>query len=329
MGSSDTEQLVVSFIVPVCNQSDGLGDISSRISAVAERLVGPYEIIFVDDGSTDGTYEVLCDLHQADRRVKVVELSRSFGRRAAVAAGRDYATGKAVMSLDADCQEPTDLISQMVTLWREGFEIVYSVRKGARRLRCPLRRLACWLSCIPSGADAVDRADFCLMDRKAADALRAAGKHAGAEGLCRWIGFRQTSIPYTPQGQAKSTHAPKPATAFSSAGIPNRPLRFVSLVGLVLLLAAIIYSAGVAAAWPFGLVAEPWVHLFMGIVGLFGLQFLFIALLGRYVGQLFRQIRLVPLYVVRRTLGFRQAPAAEQSLPAHTAEGRNGINIFT
>ena len=197
--------ITFSFISPVYNEQDGLEGFYQRLTAVAGQLGEPYEIIFVNDGSTDDTEQVLHRLSTNDARVKVVEFSRNFGHQVAVTAGYDHACGRAVICLDADCQHPPEVIPDLVARWREGFEVVYTVRRdteGISSARRAIGRMVYKVIRLTSGADLTDQADFRLMDRVAVDALRSTREHARfVRALVRWIGFRQTSIPYTAEAR--------------------------------------------------------------------------------------------------------------------------------
>ena len=316
--STGIGDVTFSFIVPVYNEQDGLENFYARLTAVADGLGEPYEIIFVNDGSEDRTEAILDRLAATDPRVRVVEFSRNFGHQVAVTAGYDHAAGRAVISLDADCQHPPELIDQMVRQWREGFEIVYTVRAdtdGISPIRRAVGRLAYRIIRKASGYDLTDQADFRLMDRRAVDALRTMREKARfVRGLVRWIGFRQVAMPYTAEQRAagQSSYTLKQLVDMTTAGVFNfstLPLKLAMKLGCSFLAAAALYAVVSLILWPMGVSAGRWWHLVIGIVGLFGLQFVLLGLVGEYIGRIFDEAKGRPIYVVRRRLGFAAGDA--------------------
>ena len=198
--------VILSIIVPVKDEEDAIEPFVSRVRSVVEALPDPasksFEILFVDDGSTDSTMERIRAAHAADKRVRALSLSRNFGKEAALSAGLDYALGEAVVPLDADLQDPPEMLQEMLAKWREGFEIVYGVRNNRdtdsfpKRLTADLYyRAHNWLSVdkIPEHAG-----DFRLLDRKVVDVIRTMPERTRfMKGLFAWAGFRQTSVSYT------------------------------------------------------------------------------------------------------------------------------------
>ena len=343
--STDTAGVTFSFVVPVYNEQDGLENFYRRLTAAADALGEPYEIVFVNDGSQDETDTVLTHLADEDIRVRVVEFSRNFGHQIAVTAGYDHAAGRAVVSLDSDCQHPPELIGEMVRLWREGFEIVYTVRadtEGISPVRRAIGRLAYRIIRGASGYDLTDQADFRLMDRRAVDVLRTMREKARfVRGLVRWIGFRQVAMPYTAEKRAigQSSYTLKQLVDMTTAGVFNfstAPLKLVTRVGGAFIAAAVLYAIVSLVLWPMGLAASGLWHLAAGIVGLFGVQFVLLGLVGEYVGRIFDEAKDRPIYVVRGTLGFPAAePAppdgrgAEAERPPAAADSKDKYSVFT
>ena len=312
---SDTlaDKPVFSFVVPLFNEQDGLEAFYDRLTSAAEKLGDSYEIVFVNDGSDDRTAEILRRLSAGDESVRIVEFSRNFGHQVAVTAGYDHAAGQAVISLDGDCQHPPEMISELISRWREGFEVVYTVRKDTdgispiRRMvgRCVYRMIAA-----ASGMDLTDQADFRLLDRKALDAVNACREQGRlVRGLVRSVGFRQISVPYVAEKRAagKSSYSFGQLAKMAGEGVFGfslAPLRLAALLGLAMLAVVAVFAVGSAVLWPFGLAPGPFARLTMFIVAMFGVQFLLLGILGEYVGRTFEQAKARPLYIVREKINF-------------------------
>lgn len=338
----DVTEVILSFVAPVHNEAEVLPLFYARLREAADKLNEPYEIIFVDDGSTDESLQIIGRLHQEDDHVKYVVLSRNFGHQEAITAGYDYACGAAVISLDADCQHPPEVIAELVAKWRQGYEVVYTVKRHDRQVSW-LRRLA--VKCVYrlirlcSGLDVIDQADFRLLDRKVVEAVRRPReKLCFLRGLVRWVGFRQAAVEYEPaprQGGTPSYTLGKLAR-MGSAGLFNfslAPLRLIALVGAVMLAAAVAYAVAALVLWPFvgvSLLA----NLILLAVGLVGMQLGLMGLLAEYVGRIYEEAKDRPIYVAREVVGFakadEQAPPTE-SRPARAAPPTepSTIRLFT
>jgi len=315
-----------SFVVPVYNEQEVIEKFHERLTAVADGLGENYEIVMVDDGSTDDTPDLLAKLAQMDRHVKVVEFSRNFGHQVAITAGYDFAEGQAVICLDADCQHPPELIPQLIEKWTEGYEVVYTVREdtsGISPIRRGLGRMVYRFIRLVSGSDLADQADFRLMDRCAVRALRTAREQARfVRGLVKWIGFRQIGVKYKADERAagQSKYSLRQLARMAGAGIFNfslGPLRLAGFLGAIMVAAALIYAILAPCLWAFGLSTGPWWTLSAAIVGIFGLQFVLIGVLGEYVGRTFEESKSRPLYVIRHKLGF----GTPQVPPTGTPQG--------
>ena len=312
MHDANLSNVTFSFVVPVFNEQDGLEEFYRRLTTAAAALGETYEIIFVNDGSIDETAAVLRRLAAADECIRVVEFSRNFGHQVALTAGYDYAAGRAVISLDGDCQHPPELIAQLIARWREGFEVVYTVRKDTEGISATKRlmvRAGYRLIAAITGIDLTDQADFRLLDRKALDALKAHREQQRfLRGLVRWIGFRQTALPYVAAKRAsgRSTYSLKQTLRMAGAGIFNyslKPLRLATAAGGLLVAVAAAYLVVSLLLWPFGLACGAMTHLWMFVTGMFGVNFLLLGLVGEYVGRTFEQSKARTLYIVRETIG--------------------------
>jgi dolichol-phosphate mannosyltransferase len=311
---SNRNELTFSFVCPVFNEQDGLETFYGRLKAVADKLGEAYEIVFVNDGSRDNSAVVLEGLVRRDDHVKVVEFSRNFGHQWAVTAGYDFAAGKCVISLDSDCQHPPEMIPELVARWREGYEVVYTVRKdtkGISPIRRALGRLMYRMIRKSSGLELTDQADFRLLDRRAVDAVRSMREQARfVRGLVNWVGFKQCSLPYTAERRVagRSQYTVRQLMGMSTAGIFNfstKPLRLAGWLGMLFMAAAVCYVPLAVAMWWLGRPLDGWMHLTCAMLAMMGLQFLVIGILGVYVGRIFEEAKDRPLYVVRRTMGFQ------------------------
>lgn len=312
MNSNKESGITFSFVVPAFNEQEGLEHFYGRLKVVADQLGQPYEILFVNDGSTDDTATVIRRLREMDPRVKCIEFSRNFGHQVAVTAGYDFAQGKAVISLDADCQHPPELIPELIARWREGFEVVCTVRKdteGLSRLRRWIGHLTYRVIRLATGADLTDQADFRLLDHKVVRALRDHREHARfVRGLVHWVGFRRAVVPYRAERRAAGTpgYTLRQLVNMSTAGLFNYsllPLRLAGAAGAALLGISSLYTVVAVLLWPFGLAPSATVSVAFIFVALFGVQFLLTGVLGEYVGRIFEEAKGRPLYILRETFG--------------------------
>src|SRR5262245_9981089 len=300
----------VSVVCPVFNEQDVLGELHDRLVAALDRTGARYEIVFTNNASTDQSLAVLRRLAAADPHVRVVSLSRNFGKQRSLTAGIDFAQGRAVVLIDADLQDPPELIPDMVRLWREGNEMVYGQRvsrEGEGRMKRGLTgifyRLIAKLSDTPLPRDV---GDFRLMDRKVVEALRTMREeNRYLPGMVAWLGFRQCALPYERRGRnAGRTHfSPAGLFRFAMDGITSfsdRPLRLSSAAGALITLVAFGVTVWVVlrrlivpdSTIP-GFTALLAAVLFIG-----GVQLLSIGLLGEYVGRIYSETKRRPLYVV-------------------------------
>jgi len=319
----DVTAVVFSFVVPVHNEAEGLEAFYAQLRDAADALAEPYEIIFVNDGSTDGSLDIIRGLQAEDDRIKYIDLSRNFGHQEALTAGYDFARGAAVITLDADGQHPTEVIAELVRRWRQGYEVVYTVKKADPNVST-LRRLAVrwvyrlirWLS----GMDVTDQADFRLLDRKAVEALRRTRERSRfLRGLVRWLGFRQVAVEYEPaprQAGVPSYTSAKLAR-MGSAGVFNfsvMPLRCIGLLGGVMSVGAVLYGLGALLCWPF-LGAAVLANLVALAVGLTGLVLGALGLVGEYIGRIYEEAKERPIYIVREAVGFEAEPTPASPAP--------------
>jgi glycosyltransferase involved in cell wall biosynthesis len=304
----------VSLVIPVFNEEEVLPLLLSRLEAIGQELPGGFEAVFVDDGSRDGSARILAEANGRDPRVKLVQLSRNFGQAAAMTAGLDHVRGEVVVLMDADLQDPPELVPRMVRLYREGFEVVHA-RRASRRTETWFKRWTAWLfyrlmGFATAGGLRADVGEFRLMSREVTEALGSLREqHRLLRGLVAWVGFRQTTLDFERPGRAAGlTKFPvrrmlelslDAITSFSAA-----PLRLATLLGLIGLAVGLGYAAyAVWIGYIRGLGVPGWTSLVILNIFFSGVVLICLGLIGEYVGRIFEEVKGRPLYVVRRRLG--------------------------
>jgi polyisoprenyl-phosphate glycosyltransferase len=312
---SDTE---LTLIIPVKDEEDAIGPCLKRVIPVlegmADPIAGSFEILFIDDGSSDTTLEVIRKANAADPRVRAISLSRNFGKEAALSAGLDAARGKAVVPLDVDLQDPPEALPKMVEQWRAGFDVVYGVRDNRETDSLPKRvtaefyyRAHNWLSQdkIPEHAG-----DFRLLDRKVVDVIRAMPeRNRFMKGLFAWAGFRTASVSYHREERkvGKTKYNYWKLWTLAIDGITSAstiPLRIWSYLGALVALGALAFAVFIIIrTLTTGIQVPGYASLMVAILFLGGLQLLSLGVLGEYVGRILTETKGRPLYVVREKIG--------------------------
>jgi glycosyltransferase involved in cell wall biosynthesis len=312
--------LQLSLIVPVKDEEEAIGPFVARVGPILDGLfadAGPlpvWEILFVDDGSTDATLAAIHAAHRRDPRVRALSLSRNFGKEAALSAGLDHAGGDAVIPIDVDLQDPPEVIGAMLAKWREGYEVVYGVRTNRESDSLPKRltadlyyRAHNYLSAdkIPEHAG-----DFRLLDRSVVDVIRTMPeRNRFMKGLFAWSGFRQAAVEYerAPRRVGATKFHYWKLWTLALDGITSAstmPLRIWSYVGVVIALLSLLYSAIVIIKTVFfGSDVPGYPSLMVAILFLGGLQLISLGVLGEYVGRILVETKRRPLYVVRQKIG--------------------------
>jgi glycosyltransferase involved in cell wall biosynthesis len=313
---------LISLVVPVFNEADAVAHFLTEIdAAIAQAWSDPaeqrpgFEIIFVDDGSTDGTAKVAVELCRTDRRVKLIRLSRNFGKEAALCAGLRAAGGDAVVPMDVDLQDPPELLRPMIDRWRAGAQVV-NARRADRSQDGVLKRssarafyrLINWLADAPITPDV---GDFRLLDRVAVDAVnRLEEHHRFNKGLFSWVGFETEVIEYARPRRAVGTTKWRISKLFGLAidGIVSSttlPLRIWTMVGAMIALAAFAYAVFLLVrVLVYGVDTPGYASLMAALLFLNGLVLFSLGLLGEYIGRIAMQVRGRPLYIVHETKGF-------------------------
>ncbi len=307
-----------SVVVPLHNEEATVDALIIRLKAVLDQLDGLSEIIFVNDGSTDGTLTRLRDCLKQDKRFRLINFSRNFGHQRAITAGIDHASGAACVVMDGDLQDPPELILAMAAKWKEGFDVVYAVRTE-RRGETLFKTLSArgfyrLLSAITDVPIAVDTGDFRLMDRKVVDALgRIRERGRFIRGLVNWVGYRQTPIYYVREARkAGETHfsfrkmlrfSLDAITAFSIL-----PLQFASTLGLIVFGGSFIYALDVLYDhFVAGRTIAGWTSLMIVVLFFGSVQLLLLGVLGEYLGRVFEEVKQRPLYLIQSLEGFENS----------------------
>jgi glycosyltransferase involved in cell wall biosynthesis len=309
------ETVKYSIVVPIYNEQESIPDLVKQLRLVTDLLDGPAEVILVDDGSRDASYELMVAASEEDPRIKVLQLSRNFGHQPAITAGMDFASGQAVVVMDADLQDPPEVILEMAARWQEGYEIVYAVRKrreGESFLKKATARLYYGLIRRLAEVDQyVDVGDFRLVDRKALDAFLQMRERARyVRGMFSWIGFRQIAVPYVRASRraGRSKYSLRKMLKLASDGIvgfSSMPLRLGIAVGMVMAIGAVGYGVLALALKLAGLPYVPgYASLLVTITFLSGVQLIVIGVIGLYLARVYDEVRGRPLYLVRETRGF-------------------------
>lgn len=305
---------MISVVVPVYNEHDVLRELYRRLIRVMEANGYLFEIVLVDDGSTDGSCDLEIELAQNDNRVKCVQLSRNFGHQIAITAGLDYAVGEVVIMMDADLQHPPELVPDMVAKWEEGYDLVLMVRTATtdatwfkRFTSAATYRVMGLLANVKVTAGA---ADFRLMDRKAVDSFRRIREQGRfMRGLVSWMGFRQTEIAYKadPRFAGESKYSLLKMIRLAFDGITtfsSTPLYFSALFGIVISMMGCLYIGHTLYKWMFTDDVLPgYTTLVAAIMLLGGIQLISLGLVGSYIGRIYDEVKNRPLYLVQRLYG--------------------------
>jgi dolichol-phosphate mannosyltransferase len=310
---------LVSVTAPAHNEELVLERFYER---VREALAGfEFELVIVDDGSTDGSGELLDRLAAADERVRVVHLSRSFGYQAAVAAGIDHVRGDVVVTIDADLQDPPELIPQLIAEWSQGSDVVYAVRserKGEGRLKLAAAR---WFTRVFTRLAELeiprDAGDYRLLDKRAVEALRRLPeRNRFMRGLTVWVGFRQSSVPYVrdPRGAGETRYRWRTLARISLDAISSFshvPLQIATIAGFVVSFFAFLGIPYVIVNRALGFYVEGVSTLLFAVLLLGGIQLITLGIIGEYVSRVYDEVKRRPLYVVseRRNVDAPPDPA--------------------
>lgn len=306
---------LLSVIVPCANEEEVLRETSRRLTEALEQIGLDFEIIYVDDGSTDSTPDLLRELCAADHRMRLVRLSRNFGHQIAITAGLEHASGDAAVIIDADLQDPPELIAEFVERWQEGYDVAYGVRserEGETAFKLWTAKVFYrFMNRLSDTRIPLDTGDFRLMDRAVVDALLAMPERDRfVRGMVSWIGFSQIAVPYrrAPRLAGVTKYPLMKMLRFAVDGIlsfSTVPLRLATWIGMAasgLAVIGILYALAsrlFAHGWVKG-----WTSILIAVLFIGGVQLVCLGVMGEYIGRIYGESKRRPLYLVRERMGF-------------------------
>ncbi|WP_026104089.1 glycosyltransferase family 2 protein [Anabaena sp. PCC 7108] len=309
-------QPIYSLVIPIYNEEENITEMYSRLTNVMAQLDGEVELILIDDGSRDRSLSMIRELHNHDSRVRYLSLARNFGHQIAVTAGLNFVQGKSIIVMDADLQDPPELILTMIEKWHEGYQVVYAQRIS-RQKESWLKRLTAYLfyrilKRLAKVDIPVDTGDFCLMDRQVVDILNAMPeRNRYIRGLRAWVGFPQTSVLFerNPRyaGDVKYTFGKSLSLAIDGIISFSRvPLRLATYLGLLSAAIALIMILLVLYWRIFAPVSNLIGYTLITIAMFFlgSVQLICIGILGEYIGRIYEEVKGRPLYTLKETGGF-------------------------
>ena len=300
---------LISVVVPLYNEEEVIGESYRRLTAVLGAMEEDYELILVNDGSRDNTFSLAKQLQLNDPHIVLVDFARNFGHQIAVTAGVEQARGDAVVIIDADLQDPPELIPKMVEMWKNGAEVVYG-KRVSRKGESAFKKLTAF--CYYRVLDALsgwkipkDTGDFRLMDRRVADVLRSMPEHNRfLRGMVSWVGFRQEPIEFVREERfAGETKYPlKKMLKLAADGIisfSGKPFAIIRWTGGALLMAGLVLLLALLISLAFTAV-EPWLFVIAAVLAMGGLNLLALGLCGVYFERMYDELKGRPLYIVRK-----------------------------
>ena len=305
----------LSIVVPLYNEESNIHYLFERLLVVLKGMKTTYEIVCVNDGSKDNTLMCLIDQHKSNPAIKVVNLARNFGKEVALTAGLDYATGAAIIPIDADLQDPPELIEKLVAKWREGYDVVYATRRSRQGESWLKRHSATAFYRTIGRMSRVsippNTGDFRLLDRRVVEALKQMPERTRfMKGLFAWVGFKQTSVLFDrePRFQGKTTWNYWKLWNFAIDGITSfsfLPLKVWGYVGLIISLVSLFYAAFlVIRTLISGIDVPGYASLMVAVLFLGGIQLLTLGIIGEYLARVYEEVKSRPLYLVRESYGF-------------------------
>ncbi len=306
---------IYSIVIPVYNEELVIEESYKRLTEVMQKTTEDYELIFINDGSRDKSPDILAKLCKVDKHVKFINFSRNFGHQPAITAGMDYARGDAIVVIDADLQDPPEVILEMIKEWKNGYDVVYGKRlkrKGETFFKKFTAKMYYRTLKNMTNVDIpVDTGDFRLIDRKVCDAMKSLGeRNRYVRGLVSWVGFKQRAVEYVREERfAGETKYPlKKMIKFALDGITSfsyKPLKISTTLGVLVCILSLLYLAFViVAALVTGKAFSLWCVGLSAILIIQGIVLLMLGVVGEYMGRMFDEIKGRPIYIVREAIGF-------------------------
>jgi len=302
-----------SIVIPIFNEEKTLPALHDRITKSLSSLDQPYEVLLVDDGSSDQSFQLMREIHQQDPRFKIIRLSRNFGHQVAISAGMDSATGDALLLMDGDLQDPPELIPEMIKLWKEGSQVVYTVKKS--RKENPIKRVAFkafyrLIRSLSSVDIPMEAGNFSLVDRRVVDVLRSMPERSRyLSGMRAWVGFKQSAVPY----DREARYAGEPRMSINRLvrlaldgifSFSDAPLRLAIYLGLLTACGAFAGGLYVLYAKLFTNQAIlGWASTILSILFVGGMILLTLGVIGEYISRIYEEVKKRPLYVVQEKVG--------------------------
>src|SRR3989344_811270 len=314
----------ISIAIPVLNEEDTIPELLRRIVALdGHHDLRLAEVLFIDDGSHDRTFDILRTAALKDPRIKIISFSRNFGHQIAVSAAFDHAQGDAVVVIDGDLQDPPEFIPALVAKWQEGNDIVYAVRKkrkegvAKRTIAALFYRL---LRMIAEVDIPLDTGDFALLDRKVVEVMKRMPERSRyLRGLRAWSGFRSIGIEYDRNARAagESKYTLKKMIDLAASGIigfSTVPLRIATYIGMFMALASVLGGMFVFFQWLIGWpgLVRGWASLMIGFFFVSGIQLFILGVMGEYIGRIYREVQARPLYIIGKKIGFDEEDTVQR-----------------
>lgn len=320
----------LSLVIPIYNEEEVLPQLDGRVRELLTTLALDAEVVFVNDGSRDRSMDLLREMATREPRYKVVGFARNFGHQRAITAGIDHARGKAVVVMDADLQDPPEVILEMVKKWREGFDVVYGrrrTREGETAFKLLTAKIfyRVFAAMIPIKVP-LDTGDFRLMSRRVVLAMRELREtHLFVRGLVSWVGFKQCAVEYDRAARAagETKYPLKKMISFALDGIASfsvLPLRFATYIGLLVGFGSVLYATAAVITFLVGRTVPGWTTTVVLVSFLFSVQLLVTGVLGEYVGRIYEQVKGRPLYVVGEKLNLASKKKKRKERPARPSQ---------
>ena len=309
------QQMFISVVIPVYNEEETVAELHRRLHAMFSRLKHDYELIFVDDGSHDNSLPLLLSLQKQDKHLKILSFSRNFGHQIAISAGIDHASGDAVVLMDGDLQDPPEVLPEFIRKWREGYDVVYAIRKNRKENILKRAAYAAFyriLKKISYLNIPLDSGDFCIIYRRVAEIIRTLSeRNRFIRGLRTWTGFRQTGLEYERErrfaGKPKYTVGKLLKLAYDGIfSFSTIPLRIAIYTGMAA--ALISFAAGLFILYEKIISDIPivgWASTMVTLVFLGGIILLTLGIVGEYIGRIHEEVKNRPLYILREKIGFK------------------------